>query len=111
MARSPDAFPTCVRCRAPVLVGDLALQDHEDWYHVRCATTLSPEERPREFVDQQRASEAKIAKGRASSSKRSGSREETPIVRCVVCGTGIARAADLALTDSGPTHVTCLAPC
>jgi hypothetical protein len=60
-----------------------------------------------EVRDDQRASEATIPKGGEHSPRPSGSPEETPIVLCIACGVGIARAVDLALTASGPTHVRC----
>lgn len=37
----------------------------------------------------------------------SGSRNESPAVRCEICGTGIGTAADLAMTDGGPMHIRC----
>jgi hypothetical protein len=53
--------------------------------------------------------DAMIAAGDRSPGKGQGSRREAAAVQCIVCGEGIFRVEDLALTDSGPVHLTCRA--
>jgi hypothetical protein len=93
-------MPKCSACSVAIFDSDLVLRDHGQWYHVQCARIPTSDERVKEYRELRRACEARIAKA-------SGSRDEPPAVLCVICQTGIGSVAELATTDSGPTHVHC----
>jgi hypothetical protein len=73
------AAPRCAECQDAILDRDLVLRLHGDWYHVRCVRTRRPDD----------------------------ASNRPPVVLCDICGTGIARVADVVMTDSGPKHRWC----
>ena len=79
MEERSDAAQKCARCSVQIRDGDLVQRDHGDWYHVRCARTLSSEGLP----------------------------DKPTLVLCVVCRTGIGNVEELVMTGSMPTHVRC----
>jgi hypothetical protein len=107
MEQRSDASPKCSQCSVPILDSDLILRDHGQLYHVQCVRILTSDERVREFRELRRAREANITPNGKHLARASGLRAEPPAVLCEICRTGIGSIAELAMTDSGPTHVRC----
>jgi len=107
MEQCSDPAPKCSQCGVPVLDSDLVLRDHGQLYHVQCARIPTSDVRVREYRELRRAGEARIATNGNPRALASGSREEPPAVLCVICQTGIASVAELAVTDWGPAHGHC----
>jgi hypothetical protein len=79
MEERRNGSETCTGCQVEINDGDLVVRDHGESYHASCIP------RP----------------------ARIGLRDEPAAVRCSICRAGIATIAEMAITDSGPTHVGC----
>lgn len=110
MEQAPDPSLKCSHCSVPILDRDRVRRDHGQWYHVQCARILSSYERVSESRGLQRVREAKIAQNRERLAAASDLPDEPPAILCVICRMGIGNTAELAITDSGPTHVRCRPP-
>lgn len=97
--------PKCCECSDPILDSDLVLRDHGQLYHVQCVRILTSDARVREYRELRHANEATIHQN--GKHRPRALREERPAVLCEICQRGIGTIADLAVTDSGPTHVHC----
>ena len=107
MEQPPDPSAECSRCSVPILDSDLVQRDHGQLHHVHCDRSPTSDERVREHREIRGASDAAFDQDAKRPARAPGLRDEAPAVLCEICQTGIGSFAELALADSGPTHVHC----
>jgi hypothetical protein len=104
----PDpATDKCLRCSSIILDGELAVRNHGDWYHLRCWRILTSFERVRESSARSRHARQRIEQSVERIERTYRPSGGPPVVLCVACHLGIATAAELEMTSSGPRHLGC----
>jgi hypothetical protein len=105
-----EASPTCMRCSASILDGELVTRQHGDWFHVRCWRIITTPDGARESHDVSRHAREVIedARLRIEEARRAvDPQREVAAVVCIVCRAGIASVHELVMTPLGSMHPRC----